>query len=265
MWLLTTATIAAYVLLRPPVYEYRSGMELAYIYRGEQSLNERFRLVESPEAARAVLNDLIIPAARREAFVAEGFAPEVGVEFLDAHDELALVSVAPAHRRAEVERLHRYIADALVEQHQPKFERELALAVQPLSVMQTVLEQEFAADRNRFERLQYSADAEANGLLALIDARRMAEVRRDLTAKQAELFRLRSMRESVEQASRSTSYTFLASRSEQAVGAHPAISLSLGFVIGLLAAVFGAYGREFVAYTLFYRRLKRSRAWSPGP
>lgn len=246
--MLILAAGGTHAVLKPVTYEYRSGIEIAHVYRGEEASGDRYRHIESADAAQASLNDLVIPSIRRDLAGGEASPPRVRVQVRSASNSLLLLSTAEPAQAEEVARLHTAIAEGLAERHRPALERELALVLQQLQVQAEVLRAEVAADREQIEFIQEREHAEAGeaGVVALIDAQRLADLRRNLTETQGQLARVESNITAVEQASRPTTVSFLASQSEEPVGTGRSLIIALSLVLGLMAGIFAAFLWEFI-------------------
>ncbi len=259
-WLVIAVLLASlavgvgYALLRPLSYDFYSGIDIGYVYRGEAVDAERYRSIESADAAQARLNDLIVPGVRRELAADAEAVPRVSVSVRAADNSLLLASAAtPAHSDT-VAKLHAAIARALADAHQPYLERELGLVLGQLESRAAALQQDIALEREELVSLQqrdYRAGAE---LLALSDAQRIADLRRSLTEKQGELAQLQATMQGVRQASRGTRASFLASQSEQAKGGSSGLIVLLSLVAGIMTGFMSAFFTEFAANARRYRQ-----------
>lgn len=242
------ALVAAHVWLSVPRYEFRSGIELGYIYGGEAAV-ERYRTVESPEAAQARLDDLVIPTARR-AFAAAGGqpAPAVRVSLRAANGGLLLISSAEQGRQSDVARLHTQIANALAEHHRPRLQQESQLLLHELEVQREVLAAELAAleEQVEFLRNRNPEEAAEPGVVALIDAQRLNDLTARRGDRQRELAQVQGRLDSIREGSRGTQLSFVASQSERPLGAGASARLVAGLLVGLLAGVLAAFLLEFV-------------------
>ncbi len=246
--MLTLLAGIAYVVLVPAYYEYRSGIDIGYVYRGEEMPTERYRFVESAEAAQARLEDLIVPAVRRELQSGEAPLPRVRVEFREINNSLVLISFGTAEQAGEIASLHTAIADALADYHEPRYRQELTLVQRRLRVRVAVLQDELEAVQGQ---LQLTQERERDGtegtLLALVDAQRVADLRREYASLQADAAAARAELEGVESASRATQLSFLASQAEQRVGTGRGTIVALSLVLGVLLGVFVAIAAEFAS------------------
>jgi len=249
MLVLTTAAGAAYAWMTPHVYEYRSGIEVGHIYRGEAVTGNRHRLIESPEATAARLHDVIIPAIRHEQSTPERRAPRVSVQVRSANDSLLLTSTARADQREAVEHLHAAIADALVQHQQPRYDREFNLVLRQVQVQAEALAEELAVEQVLAETLETRDQSltSDSGIVALADAQRLADLRRSLSEKRSHLARIQTTMDGINEASIITHLSFLASRSEEPVGVGRSVILVLSIVLGAMSGVFMAFFWEFVS------------------
>lgn len=245
---LVTLAGGTYAWLTPHSYQYRSGIEIGHIYRGEQVSDDRYRPITAAQAAEARLNDLIVPTVRQTLSTPQTSAPRVSVQVRSADNAVLLTTLARDDQNHIVERLHTAIAEALREHHQPIYDRELGLILDQLSVQANVLEREIAIDRQQLNGTEAQEDtgSENVGIIALVEGQRLADLRRSLAQKQSHLARLRSNMEAVTQASRTTQLSFLASRSEEPSGAGRSLTLALSIVLGLMGGVFTAFFWEFI-------------------
>ncbi|WP_181919289.1 Wzz/FepE/Etk N-terminal domain-containing protein [Alkalilimnicola ehrlichii] len=255
-WWVIAAVFLATVLLggavafsSTPSYEFRSGVDIGYIYRGEVATGDRYRLIESPDASRARLAEVVVPEVRRMLAATNEAIPRVNVEVRESDAGLVLISSAPASQVGLVEELHTQVVDALAERHQPLFERELALVVRQLEVRAAALDEELTSLREQAELLSerdHAAGAE-RGIVALIDAQRTSDLRRDIATVRSQLAPVKASIQGAETVSQSTQLSFLVSQSEQPVSGGKALVLALSIVLGLMGGVFAALFWEFVA------------------
>lgn len=245
---LTLVAAATYILLTPATYDFRSGIDIGYVYRGESAAEDRYRPVASAAAAQARLSDVVIPdVSRQRGASGEGPARDVDVELSEADNTLVITTSAPADAAQEVAALHTAIAAALAEHHQPYFQRERSLVIEQLQVQASVLEQELAADQQQLEllgNLDFSAVGQP-GVVALVNAQRLSDLRRGMAEKRGALAHLKATIGSVQDASRGTRMSFIASQSKERNGAGASLVLALALVLGLMVGFFVAFIREF--------------------
>ena len=113
-----------YAMLKPVVYEYRTGIELAEVHGGSESKGME---VLTPKAGAIVLlRDVIIPDQRRRLFGEEGSAPRLQVVENGGKASLILKSAAEPKNRKQVEKLHDAVGEILAK-GMPRFLKSVSL------------------------------------------------------------------------------------------------------------------------------------------
>lgn len=254
-WLFVSFAVIAvsaagwYGTSRPLLFEFRTGVEIGYVYLGEQREDERVRTLDTVEMARARLEDYIVPAIRRDWRAAGRVVPTVTVEERGGGASLLLSSAAPESIADDVAELHRMIGERLAETHESVLRRQVALLQRPLNARATVLEQQVAAVDAQLATLQRgdlpSGDADA-ALVALINAQRTTDLGREYVALLGELAEARAEAEALEAGSLSTRLAFVASRSDRPISIATPVLIGLALVFSLLLAALLALIWELV-------------------
>ena len=229
----------------PQRYEFTSLLEI-----GQVSSADGSRPLESLEVTRLRLEKSIVPRIRRApAGSTAVVAPSVKIGAIAGQGVVTLTSTAPEEQQAKVEALHTAVADALRTQHAQRLEQEtdallapLQAAVNALAAHRQALQQEItSASAPSASRAE--SDPRQDFLLAsrLTDLRREAfQIDQNIADRQREM-------ESIRRTRRETRVTELASQADRPVGPGRELIVAMGFVLGLMMGVIGAFIVDFFA------------------
>lgn len=241
---------AWYASARPVLFEYRTGIEIGYVYLGEQGDDERVRAVDPADMAYARLEDYIVPTVRRDWREAGRAVPSVAVEERGGGGGFLLISEAAEYAAAEVAELHRSIGQRLAETHEQLLQRQVALLQRPLSARADILERQLAAVDAQLATLhedRLSAEGGDAALVALVNAQRAADLGREHATLLGALAEVRAQAEAVEAGTFPTRLAFIGSRSDQPVNVATGVLVILAGVLGLLLAAFLTLIWELIA------------------
>lgn len=254
-WVIAGITLLCVVLgtgyawWQPVRYEYKTGMELAMIRGGYSSTDDELNeLILSKEEIIALLEDLIIPAQRKKRSEDNETGPRVEVIERGGPGNLVLKSVATPENSIQVEALHKEVVDALKARSRPVFEKRIDVYVQPLRFRKEILQEQMKTHQDQLQRLSSRAyDAKEDGVLGLIDAYQMSDIREKMAKTRLELSDTESEIEVIQEVSRPLRMRFLASQTENPVGAGKAVIVALSLIMGLMLGIFSAFFAEFLA------------------
>lgn len=235
---------AGYALMKPVVYEYRTGIELAAVHGGPES--KGLELLSPREGSAGLLENVIIPAQRENLFGEEGNGPRVVVETPGSDYSLMLKSTAIPQNADKVRDLHKAVAEALENEHAPSLEKRLDVTVKPFKNRAKMLKEKIDTLEDQLQRLS-SRSSDVNSISRLVDAQQMGDIREALADARIELTDAESATEVIMEASQPTRISFVAAESEEPVGTGKALIGALSLVLGLMLGVFAAFFREFLA------------------
>jgi uncharacterized protein involved in exopolysaccharide biosynthesis len=229
----------AFAATLPQRYEFTSLLEI-----GQVSSADGSRPLESLEVTRLRLEKSIVPRFRRQlAGSTAVVAPRVKIGAVAGQGVVTLTSTAPEEQRAKIEALHTAVADALRTQHAQRLEQDTDNLLAPLQAAVTAL----AAHRQALQQEITSAsvsptsrpESEPGQDLLLVS--RLTDLRREAFQIDEKIADRQREMESIRRARRETRVTELASQADRPVGPGRELIVAMGFVLGLMMGVIGAF------------------------
>lgn len=248
---LTIAGGFAYALMQPVQYEYRTGIELARVHTGGGSGTPE--LVVSSVASQARLEDVIIPELRREYFGGEERGPRVQVRERGGDHGLMLQSTAEPRYADRVAEFHQVVVRTLSEEHEGHFQRAVNASTSRFEARAEVLGEQLDFLERQLRELSEKLTTD-DGVAGLIIAQQMGDIRREMSDVRVAYTDARTAVQTIRDTSQGTELSFLASQSDEPVGARRALIAALSIVLGGMLGLFIAFFVEFVANARRYRR-----------
>ncbi|MFP4041020.1 MAG: Wzz/FepE/Etk N-terminal domain-containing protein [Desulfosudaceae bacterium] len=242
--ILCLALGVGYALMKPVVYEYRTGIELAAIHGGPES--DGLELLTSRDGTVVLLQDLIIPEQREDLFGEEEQGPDIEVVQSEDEFSLALNSKAQPVNAGKVKQLHQAVADELARRHDEVLEKRIEVMSKPYVSQASLLRDQHKMLQEQLRLLATNSDG-GDGIPSLVDARQKGDIREEIADTRVKLVTATSAAELIREASQPTSISYLAAESEEPVGMGRTIMVALALVLGLMAGVFLAFFSEFIS------------------
>lgn len=230
--------------MKPIVYEYRTGIEVARVHRGLDK--GKLELLFSREASIEWLRVVSIPSKRKEMFGDEEGGPRVEVFEGGSEHSLILKSSAAPEKSHRVERLHKEIVSALESEHMSDFKRAIEIQTKPFRLRKEMLRKWIATLQDQLDNF-LSKSNDQNGVTSLIYSFQIDDIREKIAEVHANMTDAESAIEVIKEASHPTRISFLASQSEDPVGTGKTLIAALSLVLGLMLGVFAAFFAEFLA------------------
>jgi uncharacterized protein involved in exopolysaccharide biosynthesis len=235
----------AFAATLPKRYEFISLLEI-----GQVSSVGGSRPIESLEVTRLRLEKSIVPRVRRElAGPTAVAAPSVKIGVLAGQGVVTLTSAAPEEQRAKVEALHAAVADALRTQHAQRLEQDTDNLLAPLQAAVNALEAHRQALHQEITSASVPSTSrpESEPRQAFLLASRLTDLRWEAFQIDEKIADRQREMESIRRASRETRVTELASQADRPVGPGRELIVAMGFVLGLMMGVIGAFIVDFFA------------------
>ncbi|MDN5848230.1 MAG: Wzz/FepE/Etk N-terminal domain-containing protein [Nitrococcus sp.] len=277
VFLIVLALTVAYTLLLPDVYTYSGSLEIGQIIEGNSLVP-----IETPEAVQAKLAQVYIPAVIRERMDSAPANAHLEAAVIEGTTMVTLTAKAPAEQGTHYLTLIDAAAQQVIAEHQQRIAlaRETAEVTvrqleQTLSAYQRLIddlrEQQAQVNRRAVEfgaPLKESGNRQSAGLVPLMQMwnislrmlvqsldEQLAELLVAWASVKEKLTALRLQLPAVEP----TRMVAKPAPSLRQSGAGGLVTIALGAILGVMLAVFAAFGFEFVTRANSAIRERRSR------
>lgn len=281
-WVLVLVTVlcvvagVGYALIRPSVYSYTSSFEVGQVYNNSDGGGLAIQPVESANIVKRRLENILLPQVRdkfRQKNNGQLTAPKVSLVLEDKGANagpLLLKSEVPECRQEDVQWLHRALVAELKSVHAERVKKNNQDVAQAISNLKSNIE----AYKQQKKRLQkkilptellssqtgtegsvsqdFRGDLDGVSLSNMLDSEiSLIDYVKAIESRQNKLNILQTKRKRI----KNTHIEDLAVQSSKSVKPNKKLIVALSGVLGLMLAVFAAFGLEFVGQVR--RQLKR--------